>query len=208
MRTRGGSVGVGRMVMRMVARVGLGAALAAAVACGDDEATDEGAETGEPTSTGPSTDGTSTGPDPGTSDSSTGSGSTGPGTTSAVDDTSTGDGATTSSEETAIPAVAFDQVLAIIAAECFCHRSPMFPGQLDLRDDAAYASLVSVPSAQVPRVDRVVPGDPDGSYLYLKLLGDQASVGGGGTRMPQGAPMLPAEDLDTVRYWILGGADP
>jgi large subunit ribosomal protein L28 len=33
-------------------------------------------------------------------------------------------------------------------------------GQLDMNDGIAYDSLVSVPAAQVPGVDRVRPGDP------------------------------------------------
>lgn len=194
--------------------MGLGVLLLGlAAGCGDDEGAESGAgSSGDPT--GPSSTGlgmdtggggaSDSGGDPGsTGDPS----STGPGTTSAVDDTSTGSEDTASGEETAIPAVGFDEVLSIIAAECSCHRSPMFVGQLDLRDDAAYASLVSVPSAQAPRVDRVSPGDPDGSYLYLKLLNQQGTVGGGGSRMPQGGMLLP-EELDLVRYWILGGANP
>jgi hypothetical protein len=177
-------------------------------ACGDDEGSDAtvgASEDGELTTSGPGSTG-STGPG-----SSTGpEGSTGPeassgGTTSPADDTSTSSG---SSEETAIPEVFFPEVLAIFEAECFCHRSPMPSGMLDLNDDMAYDSLVGVPSVQVPEVNLVTPGDPGNSYLYLKLIGEQTSVGGGGTRMPQGGGMLPEDQIDLVRYWILGGAQP
>lgn len=190
----------------------LGAVLAVGPACGDDGDADSGAGSGSGSSeSASSSDGSSasasSGPTGGSSGTLTGSTSTDPGTTSAVDDT-TGPDATAGSDETAIPVVAFGEVLAVIGENCFCHRSTTPQGQLDLRDDAAYASLVSVPSVEAAGVDRVVPGDPDGSYLYLKLLGEQTSVGGSGTRMPQGAPMLPPEDIDLVRYWILGGANP
>lgn len=195
----------GRGLGRAVARGGLGTWLVLAAACGDDGA-------GDPTagsSVGMTTLGESTGPDATGSGSgaSTGgtSGTSSAGSTSAVDGTSSGD---SGGEETAIPEVFFPEVLAVIQAECFCHQNMMFMGQLDMRDDMAYASLVSVPAAQAPGVDRVSPGDPDNSYLYLKLLGEQASVGGGGTRMPQLSPMLPPEQIDLVRYWILGGAQP
>lgn len=192
----------------MSARASVGLWWVLAVACGDDQRADP---TGGSTagSTAGSTTGSTANPttDPTAAESTGGPGSTGtsPGSTGAVDGTTTGEG---SSEETAIPDVFFPEVLAVIQEECFCHRSPMFPGQLDLRDEMAYDSLVSVPAAQAPSVDRVSPGDPGNSYLYLKLLGDQASVGGGGTRMPQASPMLPPDQLDLVRHWILGGAQP
>jgi hypothetical protein len=98
-------------------------------------------------------------------------------------------------------------VLAVIQAECFCHRSDTFTGQLDLRDEAAYASLVGVPAAQAPALDRVTPGAADESYLYLKLTGEQATVGGAGTRMPQGG-VLTDDQILRVRNWILTGAQP
>jgi hypothetical protein len=175
-------------------------------ACGDDEGSDATAgasEAGELTTSGPGSStgpGTSTGPEGSTGPDASSSG----GTTSAVDESTTSG----SSEETAIPEVFFPEVLAIFQVECFCHRSPMPSGMLDLNDDMAYDSLVDVPSVQVPEVNRVTPGDPDNSYLYLKLIGEQASVGGGGTRMPQGGGMLPDDQIDLVRHWILGGAQP
>jgi hypothetical protein len=187
---------------RVLARGGLCVSLVIAVACGDDDGSDPtGSSSGGNTSTGPVGSSSS-------SEVSSGSESSTAGTTAAVDDTSTSTSTSGSSEETAIPEVFFPEVLAIIQAECFCHISPMPSGMLDLRDDMAYASLVDTPSVQVPAVARVTPGDPDNSYLYLKLLGEQASVGGGGTRMPQGGTMLPDQQLDLVRYWILGGAQP
>ncbi|MCX4245202.1 hypothetical protein [Paraliomyxa miuraensis] len=189
---------------------GLVVMLALGSGCGDDGTSDSGASSVGSSDGGGSTGTSTTSGSTGSSEDATSSSSTGPGTTSAVDDTSasTSLDPSGSSDETAIPDVAFGEVLVVIGDNCFCHRSPMFQGQLDLRDDAAYASLVSVPSIQAPGVDRVVPGDPSGSYLYLKLLGDQATVGGSGTRMPQGLPMLPPEELDLFRYWIQGGANP
>jgi hypothetical protein len=198
-------VGVGPLGS-IVVRCGLSVLFTVVTACGEDDGTGGTAESSEGGELGTSGPG-STGPAGSTSsEGSTGpDASTGGTTTGAADDTSTTSG---SSEETAIPEVFFPEVLAIIQAECSCHRSPMPAGQLDMRDDMAYDSLVGVPSAQAPEVDRVSPGDPENSYLYLKLLGEQGSVGGGGTRMPQGGSMLPDDQLDLVRYWILGGAQP
>lgn len=193
-----GGRGVARLgCMGLVMLVG-----AAGCPGGDDGETMAGSSGGDVTTSTSEGGSTSTG-EPGSSSSGPG-GSSSEGTTSAVDDTST---SSDGGEETAIPEVFFPEVLAIFQAECFCHRSPMPAAALDLNDDAAYDSIVSVPSAQAAGVDRVSPGDADGSYLYLKLLGEQLSVGGAGTRMPQGG-VLPDDQLDLIRHWILGGAQP
>src|SRR5690606_1986385 len=51
--------------------------------------------------------------------------------------------------------------------EAACHGSAV-SGGLDLRPDAAFASLVEVPSTG-SALPRVAPGDDDRSYLYAKL---------------------------------------
>ena len=135
--------------------------------------------------------------------------STGSTAADATDSGGTSEGSTSEGgEETSIPEVGFDQILELMTVECFCHRSAMPSGGLDLRDAAAYASIVSIPSVEAPGVDRVSPGDPSQSYLYLKVIGEQASVGGSGVRMPAGMLPLPPEDIDLIRFWILGGAQP
>jgi hypothetical protein len=54
----------------------------------------------------------------------------------------------------------------------------------------------------------VVAGDPERSFLYLKLGGSPpvADIPAIGTRMPPGEPPIPQDDLDLVRRWILQGA--
>ncbi len=64
-------------------------------------------------------------------------------------------------------------------------------------------NLVNVPSTQVPSVMRVVPGDPEHSYLYWKVTGDPRIDGG---RMPLMAPPLGATDRELLRGWIEAGA--
>jgi hypothetical protein len=198
-------IGVGRRGS-IVVGLGLSLSFMLGVACGDDQGGETmagssgGTTVSPPDSTGP---GTLTVSSSG-ADVSTGSEGSSGGTTMAIDGTSSsGD----SSEETAIPEVFFPEVLTIFQAECFCHRTPMPASMLDLDDDAAYDSIVNVPAPQAPAVNYVTPGDPDNSYLYLKLTGEQLSVGGSGTRMPQGG-MLTDDQIDLVRYWILGGALP
>lgn len=77
---------------------------------------------------------------------------------------------------------------------------------LDMSDvDTAYGELVNVPSVQLPMFNLVEPGDPDNSYMWLKLLG--AGIGG---QMPAGTcnPSLCEEEWTTIYLWIIGGAMP
>jgi hypothetical protein len=46
---------------------------------------------------------------------------------------------------------------------------------------------------------------PENSYLYHKITGTQASVGGSGERMPRGGQLSDAE-IQTIRAWIAQGA--
>ena len=49
----------------------------------------------------------------------------------------------------------------------------------------------------------VIPGSPDASDLYKRLLGPTEE---GGLQMPLGTDPLPAQSIDIIRRWILAGA--
>ena len=67
-----------------------------------------------------------------------------------------------------------------------------------------YDELVNVPSRGRPDLRRVVPGDPDASYLIHKLEGLPGIVG---ARMPRaGPPYLSAGQMLVIRRWIALGA--
>lgn len=88
-----------------------------------------------------------------------------------------------------------------------CHTGvgTRLPGALNLSSpEASFASLVGVPSRQVPTRDLIEPGSADISYLFNKLEGS----GIVGSRMPFMAPPLDTEQIDLVRRWIDGGALP
>lgn len=96
----------------------------------------------------------------------------------------------------------FCGVRAIFNDQCTsCHGAGAVGG-LDLETDA-YAALVDVPSANYDGRTLVVPGDPDASFLYLKVIGDMASDEG--NAMPTSAG-LAADDAETIRVWIADGA--
>jgi hypothetical protein len=81
-------------------------------------------------------------------------------------------------------------------------------GGLTLAGDAAYRNLVGVPATNPAAHDagllRVVPGDPDSSFLMQKLRG--ALTAGEGTPMPQVGFPLSAARVELVRRWIAAGA--
>jgi len=101
-----------------------------------------------------------------------------------------------------------EPTLANIQARVFtpicvqCHVGAAAPRGLRLDSANAYNDLVNVSSQEVGNLLRVEPFNPDDSYLVRKIEGT-ASVGG---QMPLGGPPLPAEDIQLIRDWILGGA--
>jgi hypothetical protein len=86
-----------------------------------------------------------------------------------------------------------------------CHSGVGRPPDGGIRLDAntPYGELVNAPSVGKPAAIRVVPGNPDGSYLVHKLEGRSDIVG---SRMPFGGPVLPQADVDVIRRWIADGA--
>ena len=88
-----------------------------------------------------------------------------------------------------------------------CHHGALAPQGLHLSDtQTSYSNLVNVASQEQPQLKRVLPGDPDGSYIIHKLEGTQES----GNQMPNGCPSSePCLDHDTIaviRQWIADGA--
>ena len=92
------------------------------------------------------------------------------------------------------------------AACVTCHtnvgRNPS--GGLNLTHDVAYDQLVNVPSRNKPGAIRVVPNDPENSYLVHKVEGQPGIFG---NRMPNnGPPFLSAGQVLILRRWIEIGA--
>jgi hypothetical protein len=84
-----------------------------------------------------------------------------------------------------------------------CHAGVDAPYGQDLSEGKAYGNIVSVPSQEVETFLRVSPGDPDNSYLILKVSGDPRI---GGDRMPLGGPYLDDAEIQKLRDWIAAGA--
>jgi hypothetical protein len=85
-----------------------------------------------------------------------------------------------------------------------CHIGASAPLGFRLDADSAFAMLVNTPSAEVPSLSRVNPGNPDSSYLIQKLEGHAAV----GAQMPLGQTPLPQATINVIRQWITDGAQP
>ena len=97
-------------------------------------------------------------------------------------------------------------VLPLIDEACRCHQTePILMAPLSLKRGEAYDNLVSVPALQLASMARVEPGSLNASYLWHKLNGTQAEVGGSGKIMPSTLPLSQAE-REVFGRWIAAGA--
>jgi hypothetical protein len=100
------------------------------------------------------------------------------------------------------------QIVPIFEKRCSiggCHSLAVRQGGLVLTADAAYDAIVGVPSALVPGVVRVLPSDPDASWL-VTMIGPDDAARRGFSRMPLATPPLTANQIANIVRWIEQGA--
>ncbi len=106
-----------------------------------------------------------------------------------------------------LPDVTFaGDVVPIFEASCGgsdCHTGQDALSSLSLSPSAAYAALVEAPSDGCEGRVRVVPGNPDESYLIEKVVEGDVCVG---KKMPMFAETLPDDVLRKLTAWICAGA--
>ena len=68
--------------------------------------------------------------------------------------------------------------------------------------DGAYRETLLMEHSELIEGGTVVPGNPNASELYKRLLGNTEN----GVQMPFNQPQLPAQSIDTIRRWIVAGA--
>ena len=84
------------------------------------------------------------------------------------------------------------QAFAIFEQHCLdCHG-----------EFGSYSDVLTIKHKDLIEDRSVVPGQPDASELYLRLLGDTDS----GSQMPLGQDPLDSEAIATIRRWIEAGA--
>jgi hypothetical protein len=103
-----------------------------------------------------------------------------------------------------------EELFTLRCATQFCHSRQTQSGGLILEEGDSFASLVGVApqnaAAQSAGMLRVDPDDPDNSYLLLKLSGLPNSSFG--APMPLVGTPLTEDEIDSIRSWILAGANP
>jgi hypothetical protein len=102
-----------------------------------------------------------------------------------------------------------DIELRILVPRCAtagCHSGSPPAVSPRLEEGASWGAMVDVSSEELPSMDLVETGDPERSYLVLKLRGAAGAQGGSGLRMPPSAEPLDEAELTGVETWITGGA--
>jgi len=91
-----------------------------------------------------------------------------------------------------------------------CHSSATRAGGMSLVAGEAYDDLVNVapdnPAALAAGLQRVVPDDPQRSFLLDKVMGALSAAEG--SPMPLGGIPLRADQIEMIRSWIQNGAMP
>ena len=89
------------------------------------------------------------------------------------------------------------------AAFGVCHMGAAASADgLNLEDGMTMANVVDVMSTQATSTALVAPGDPDNSYLLIKLGRGTFPPGSTQTTMPLGNPVLCDEKIDAVERWV------
>ena len=91
-------------------------------------------------------------------------------------------------------------------ATSFCHAGTRPQQGMSLEAGKSYDNIVNVTSNEAASAMRIKPFDAENSYLYRKLEGEQADLGGSGSQMPSGKPALAADQIKLIEDWINQGA--
>jgi len=96
----------------------------------------------------------------------------------------------------------------VFSASCAlssCHNSTSQAGGMILEPGMAHDYLVNQPSSQHQGWMRVMPAQPDMSYLLVAIGG---AAGPDMGTMPWQMPALCQEKIDAIQRWIAAGANP
>lgn len=97
-----------------------------------------------------------------------------------------------------------DKVAKIFVENCAtagCHTGTAPLMGLKLTEDEFYARTVNQASTEKPQLMRIKPGEPDSSYLVMKITGTPGIIG---SRMPFGRDPLTDEEIAAIVEWITG----
>ena len=127
----------------------------------------------------------------------------------ATPETTNAPGATPTGTAVASLAVIQANIFNPTCTDLFCHSGAVPAGGLALTDGMSHDQLVGVsssnPVAQQAGLLRIKAGDPDNSFLIIKLTGPSPAEG---SPMPLGKSALAPAQLQLIRDWITAGAPP
>lgn len=107
-----------------------------------------------------------------------------------------------------------DDVQPIFTNTCAlsgCHTGGSPPLELNLSSGQTFTNTVNVLAGETVSTTmlmRILPEQPDSSYLVHKIQGThlEEDVGGSGSRMPLTGCCLSSSQIMTIRDWIAAGA--
>ncbi len=110
------------------------------------------------------------------------------------------------------PGAPLEPTLASIQANVFsptcavsgCHGGTAAQQGMRLDPGFSAGNLICVLVPRDPSKIRVIPGDPNNSFIIQKLEGKPIPLLG--DQMPQGGQPLPQSTIDVIRQWIQNGA--
>jgi hypothetical protein len=118
-------------------------------------------------------------------------------------DAGTGDSSTPTKDAGPTGPAAFTkaEVQTLVDDRCSPCHTDFASGGMSLAPDFT-TNTVGVASTQVPTMKRILKGDHTKSYLWHKVNGSHATVGGTGVRMPKSGTAFTATELDRLAKYI------
>ena len=104
-----------------------------------------------------------------------------------------------------------EEIFTVRCALSGCHSGSTPTGDMSLEAGRIAGEIINVASSGRPEFTRIVPGDPDNSYLLKKLRGDSDIVGSqmplpqawlGPMLDPFGGALLTDEEIAKIVQWI------
>jgi len=95
-----------------------------------------------------------------------------------------------------------EQIFAVSCAVSGCHSGGAPAANMSLEADFVAGEIIDIDSSERPELKRIDPGNPDSSYLLMKLRADDGILC---CQMPP-VGTLTDEQIEMIREWIADGA--
>lgn len=97
----------------------------------------------------------------------------------------------------------FQKAQSLFNSKCItCHNSEDLAAGMSLEPGMSYRNLVNVSSGEDPALKRIEPSNPEASYLYRKIMRDQAQLPYKEEGMPLDDDKLSDEEIGIIRDWV------